>query len=131
MGSVDSQDIILGIFYVTGALALFIAAYMAWLRKFRRAKLEAVSMTELVTSRENHFSSKTQFLLILPQQKHIKLSLLDENEKLVKVLLEEVYPIGEHPFDFDPSEEIPGKYYLYLEAEDTTILRRIFIQPAN
>lgn len=131
MGSVDSQDIILGIFYVTGAVALLIAAYLAYIRKFKRAKLEAISMTELVTSRENIFSAKTQFLLILPQQKQVKLSLLNEQEEVVKVLLEKTYAAGEHPFDFDPTGEKAGKYYLYLEAEDTNIMRRIFIRPLN
>ncbi|MBN4072604.1 hypothetical protein JYT74_01060 [Crocinitomix catalasitica] len=128
MEGATTQQVILGILYATGAIVLLIAAYLAFIKRFRRAKLEALSGTiELITSHENIFSEKTQFLLITPQQKEVKVSLLDENEALIHVLTEGDFSEGEHPFDFDPSELTEGKYYLYLESVDTNILRRIFI----
>ncbi|MCG8576480.1 MAG: hypothetical protein MI810_16460 [Flavobacteriales bacterium] len=128
MGSLTTQDIILGVFYATGALFLMIAAYRAYLKGFKRAKLEAMNQLEFKTSLENVFSEKTQFLLITPQQKAIKLSLLDRDENFIKEIVNQNFESGEHPVDFDPEGLAKGKYYLYLESEDTNILRQIFIQ---
>ena len=127
MDQTQKWKIILGAFYVLTALTLILVAYYFYIKKYKRNKLKAMSGISLVTSRENVFSSKTRFLIVSPEVVHVKVDLLDENENLVKNLIDEEITNEELPFDFDPTEYQSGKYYLYLTAENARILRTITI----
>ena len=86
-----------------------------------------MSGVSLITSRENVFSSKTRFLIVSPEPCHVRIDLLDENEKFIETLVDEEINEEELPFDFDPAGYESGKYYLYLTAENAKILRSITI----
>jgi len=127
MGKLSSFDIILGILYLSAAIFLSIAAYMLYLKRFKRAKLQAMNSVSLITSQYNNFSTKTKFLIESPEPVGVKVELLDENEKLVECLVDTVVSNLEYPFDFDPNEYPTGKYYLYLTSDNAKILRGITI----
>ena len=85
MGKLATLDIILGILYASAAIFLLVTAYRLYLKRFKRAKLQALNSVSLVTSRNNHFTKATKFLIEAPVNCHVKIELLDESEKLVNV----------------------------------------------
>lgn len=127
MGKLTTLDVILGIFYVSAAVSLIVVAYMLFIKRFKRAKLEALNSLRLVTSQKNHFSSKTKFLIEAPVPCRVKIELLDLNEKHIAVIFEDQVDEQERPFDFDPKMFSAGKYYLYLTSDNVKILRGITI----
>lgn len=122
-----SKEIVIGVLYGTGALLLLITAYVLFIRKKNRGKLEAMNDLKFETSRSNVFVSKTQFLLTLAQFEHVRIEVLSIDESPVKLLLDKELPQGQHIIDFDPSDFEEGKYYLSLRTENTNILRKITI----
>lgn len=127
MDNVSAVDIFLGIGYLTGALSLCVVAYLIYLKRFKTAKLQAENNVSLITSRDNVFCNKTQFLVVSPSVSFVKIDLLDENEEYIETLIEQDIVDGEFPFNFDPSSYDSGKYYLYLDAGSSKILRAITI----
>lgn len=130
MGKLTTVDIILSVLYASAAILLLVTAYRLYLKKFNRAKLEAMNSIRLVTSRENVFSNPTKFLIEAPQAGHVRIDLLDENEKLVKTLIDQAINEEEFPFDFNPLDYQAGKYYLYLTTSNAKIQRGISIVKA-
>jgi hypothetical protein len=127
MRNLTTADIVLGALYLSAALSLCIVAYKLFIRRFKRNKLVAMNSVSLVTSRENIFSGKTKFLLVVPTSCHVKVDLLDGDEKMLRTLVDEEIIQKEYPFDFDPTDLESGKYYLSLTAENVKILRGITI----
>lgn len=127
MRNLTTTEIILGAFYLTGAISLCIVAYVLYIKRFKRNKLMAMNSVSLVTSKENEFHSPTKFLLVVPTPGHIKVDLLDKDENIVKTLVDEEIVQEEFPFDFDPTGLEKGKYYIYLTADNAKILRGITI----
>lgn len=127
MDNLNPADIFLGIFYLSAAIFLCFAAYKLMIRKYNRNKLKALNSISLVTSRENHFSVKTKFLLIAPEACQVKIDLLDKDEKIVENLIDMYIDQEEFPFDFDPAKYPKGKYFLYLSTADAKIIRTITI----
>ncbi|WP_027419700.1 hypothetical protein [Crocinitomix catalasitica] len=127
MGPLESSTIILGILYATGAVLLFIASYMLFIKRFKRSKLEAVSDVKLTTSRSNTYSGKTQFLLEVSRPVNVEFNLLDENENKLSEILSGQLVEGEQSVDFDPSSLLDGNYYLSLKTANASILRKIKI----
>ncbi|UKN02670.1 hypothetical protein K6119_03975 [Paracrocinitomix mangrovi] len=127
MDNISSTQIILGIFYLTGAIALVLAAYSIYLKRFKRNKLKALNTVSLITSRENIFAAKTRFLVVAPEVCHVKVDLLDADEKVIQTLIDQEITNEELPFDFDPTAYEAGKYYLYLNSDNANILRSITI----
>ncbi len=108
-----------------GLVGLVVGIYTG---KFRRKKLSQISAIEFITSLENVFIGKTQFLVVAGRPARVNLKLLDQNEGELRTLLDEELGVGEHPVHFDPAGLESGKYYLSLESNDTKILRRIHIE---
>ncbi len=131
MGKTESSDIIFGILYASAAIFLFVASYMLYLKRFRRNKLVSVDEVVFSTSRYDEYGAKTQFLIELSATNHVKVKLLNQDEKDVAILLDREMPAGENVMDFDPSVYENGVYYLSLITEGTTILRRIKIAVAQ
>ena len=127
MGKLTTLDIVLSILYASAAVLLLVTAYRLYLRRFKRAKLEAMNSIRLVTSRDNVFSTPTKFLLECPLAGHVKLDLLNENEEVIKTLIDQAIDQEEFPFDFNPLDFEPGKYYLYLTTSNAKIQRGISI----
>lgn len=127
MGKSESSDIILGILYASGAIFLFVASYMIYVKRFRRNKLVAIDEVVFSTSRYDEYSAKTQFLIELATANHVKVKLMNANEEDLAVLIDTDMPAGENVMDFDPTLFENGVYYLSLITEGTTILRRIKI----
>ncbi len=100
---------------------------MLYIKRYKRNKLLAVNEVTFTTSRYNVYKKKTQFLIELSANMPVKLTLLDEDEQELKVLLDEELYAGENVTDFDPSDLKDGNYYLSLKTEGTSILRRIQI----
>ena len=111
MGSRETSTVIIIILYVTGALLLMITAYV-----------------EFVTSRYDKYTTKTQFLIDLPRPSFVALKLLNNNEELVKNILDGQYETGQHTVKFDPAEFSNGTYFLSLVTDHATILRKITIE---
>ena len=127
MDNISTTQILLGIFYLTAAVLLCFAGYRLMLKRFKRNKLEALNTVSLVTSRENVFTTKTQFLVLAPSVCHVKIDLLDHDEKLISTMVDQEITNQELPFNFDPTEYKPGKYYIYLTSDNAKILRGITI----
>ncbi len=127
MGKAESVDIILGILYAVAAVMFFVVSYVYFIKRFKRNKLLAVNDVTLTTSRYDNYESKTQFLIELSKPLEVTLTLLDENEKEVEVLLVEELEAQENVVDFDPTKYQDGIYYLSLKTEGTSILRKINI----
>lgn len=125
MGKAESVDIILGILYAVAAVMFFVVSYVYFIKRFKRNKLLAVNDVTLTTSRYDNYESKTQFLIELSKPLEVTLTLLDENEKEVEVLLVEELEAQENVVDFDPTNYQDGIYYLSLKTEGTSILRKI------
>lgn len=123
----DMSVMLLGFLYATGATLLFITSYILYIKRFKRSKLLAVNEVTLTTSRYDVYSVKTQFLMELPKKVSVKLVLLNEQEQVVKTLVDEELDAGENVVDFDPALFEVGNYYLSLKTEGTSILRRIKI----
>ena len=121
----SSADTVFIFLYITGALLLIVTSVSLYTRKFRRNKLQAVNHLELITSIENTFYQKTQFLVITPVERKVELNLLDQDEKFIRTLASGTFSVGEHAVDFDPAELKEGKYYLSLTSDDAKIIRRI------
>ncbi|MFT4600783.1 MAG: hypothetical protein ACI857_000960 [Arenicella sp.] len=130
MGKLTTFDIVLGVLYMTAAVALSVTAYSIYIKRFRRAKLHAMNKVTLVTSQYNVFKKATKFLVESPEPCAVKVELLNEKEELVECLVDVVVNNLEHPFDFDPSVYPEGKYYLYLTSDNAKILRGITISKA-
>lgn len=127
MGKLETSDIIFGILYASAAIMLLIVSYRLFIRRFKRNKLVAMSEVTLTTSRYDVYKSPTQFLIELSENLHVKLSLLDEDEKELRVISEADMYKGENVVDFDPLYLDEGIYYLYLKTENSSILRKIRI----
>jgi len=127
MGKLTTLDIILGFFYVSAAISLIVVAYLLFIKRFKRAKLEAMNSLRLVTSQKNHYHSKTKFLIEAPVPCHVKIDLLDLNEKHIAVIFDDEVVEEERPFDFDPTMFPAGKYYLSLTSDNVKILRGITV----
>lgn len=131
MGKSESSDIILGILYASGAIFLFVASYMIYIKRFRRNKLVAIDEVVFSTSRYDEYGAKTQFLIELAKNNHVKVKLLKQDETELAVLIDREMPAGENVMDFDPTVYENGVYYLSLITEGTTILRRIKVAVPN
>lgn len=127
MGKLTTLDIVLSVLYASAAILLLITAYRIYLKRFKRAKLQALNAINLITSKDNIFKSPTKFLIEAPLKGQVKIELLDRDENLVKTLIDIDLPQEEFPFDFDPTEFEPGKYYLYLTTDNAKIQRGISI----
>lgn len=127
MDNISTTQILLGIFYITAAVMLCFTGYRLMLKRFKKNKLEALNTVSLLTSRENVFATKTQFLVMAPSVCHVKIDLLDQDEKLITTMVDQEIVNQEHPFNFDPTEYKPGKYYIYLSSDNAKILRGITI----
>ena len=127
MGKLTSLDIALSVLYATAAIALLFTAYRIYLKRLKRSKLEAMNCIRLVTSRDNVFKHKTKFLIEVPTPCLVQIDLLDSKECLVSTLVNQEVRSEEFPFDFDPTNFTPGKYYLSLSSEHAKILRGITI----
>lgn len=128
MGKRDTVEVLLIILYVTGALITLITAYYLYIRKYRkRGKLKVLNDVILHTSRYDQFTSETQFLLELPKETHVKLTLLNSSEQQVANLLDEFKSAGEYPITFNPLQYENGDYFLHLESENATLMRKIHI----
>ncbi|MFT5824185.1 MAG: hypothetical protein ACI8ZM_005451 [Crocinitomix sp.] len=128
MGKAESVDIILGILYAVAAVMFFVVSYVYFIKRFKRNKLLAVNDVVLTTSRYDQYQNKTQFLIELSKQLKVTLSLLDDKEQEVDVLLDEELEPGENVVDFDPLNYQAGIYYLSLKTTGTSILRKINIE---
>lgn len=123
-----SENIII-ILYVTGAVLLFVAAYVIYISKFRkRGTLKAMNDVELQTSRYDVYDKSSQFLLILPKSSKVKLDLLSSDEKLIRVLKEGNFESGQHMVDFDINDLENGIYFLSLISDHANLLRRIEVR---
>jgi len=120
-------DVIMGIVYGLTAMFLLVTAYIIFTRKYRRQKMEAVNNLEFITSRYNVYTENSQFLFKVPFKMHIKLNLLDEQDNVVEVLVDEDFEEGEHIHQFNSSQYSNGLYFLQLQAENDTMLRKIKI----
>ena len=127
MGPLESSTIILGILYASGAIFLFVASYMLFIKRFKRTKLEALSDIKLTTSRTNIYSVKTQFLLEVSRPVTVQFDLLDEQEIKLSEIMSGDVEAGEQSVDFDPSNLKDGNYYLSLKTANASILRKIKI----
>lgn len=127
MDNISTTQILLGIFYLTAAVLLCLTGYRLMLKRFKRNKLEALNTVSLVTSRENVFSAKTQFLVLTPTACQVKVDLLDKDEKLLATLVDQEITNEELPFNFDPTQYKAGKYYISLSSSNAKILRGITI----
>ena len=127
MGKLSTLDIVLGILYLTAAIAMAITVYAIYVKRFKRSKLQAMNSVSLITSHYNDFKFKTKFLIEAPEACAVKVELLNDKEELVECLVDVVVNNLEHPFDFDPRMYPEGKYYLYLTSDNTKILRGITI----
>lgn len=128
MGPRDAVDNIRIFLYVTGALALMIAAYLLYIRQFRRGTLQALNNVVFMTSRYDRYSAKTQFLIDLPNPSKVELKLLDHTENLTKELLNGEFDPGQHIVNFDPAEFQNGIYYLSLITDNASVMRKITIE---
>lgn len=128
MGKLTTLDIVLSVLYASAAILLLLTAYKLYLKRFKRAKLEAMNAIRLVTSKDNVFKSTTKFLIEAPSKGHVRIDLLDVNENLVKTLIDQELEQEEYPFDFMPEDYAPGKYYLYLTTSNAKIQRGISIE---
>lgn len=127
MGGLETSDVILAILYVTGAILLFITSYMLFIKRFKKGQLQAINDVILNTSRYDVYKSKTQFMIELTEKAHVQLSLLNEEEKELDVLLDGELEGGENVVDFDPTNLDDGIYYLSLKSESASLLRKITI----
>lgn len=127
MGNLSKLDYFLGVLYATAAILFFVVSYLLFIKRFKKAKLEAVHDIVLTTSRYDNYQTKTQFLIEVPKKTTVKFELLNEHEELVKLLLNETIKAGETVFNFDPIDLKDGIYFLSLNSENTSILRKIKI----
>ena len=128
MGKLTSVDIILGVLYISAALFLCIVAYMLFIKRFKRSKLEALNAVGLITSQNNNFKQPTKFLITSAEGKRVRIALLDGEEKEVSVLIDQEINQDEYPLEFNPALYDSGKYYLYLTTANASILRSITIE---
>ncbi|MBI3133067.1 MAG: hypothetical protein HYZ14_00185 [Bacteroidetes bacterium] len=128
MGKRDTVEVLVIILYVTGAVLLMLAAYLIYLKKYRRrGRMEMLNNIEFITSRYDTYHAKTRFLLQLPKPCGVDLNLLDASEKQVRVLLQGNLEAGQHTIVFDPSDFENGTYFLSLKTDSTSVLRKITI----
>ncbi len=129
MGKRDTVDLVLIGLYITGAVLLLITAYLIYLRRYiKRGKMKILNDVILHTSRYDLYHAPTKFLLELPKNSHVNLSLLDENETLVLQLLNTDLTMGEHPVPFDPTQLNNGVYFLSLKTDHASFLRKITVE---
>lgn len=129
MGERDTVDLVLIGLYITGAVLLLVTAYLIYLRRYiKRGKMKMLNDVILHTSRYDVYHAPTKFLLELPKNSHVDLSLMDENEKLVLQILNTDMHVGEHPISFDPTAFNNGIYYLSLKTDNASFLRKITIE---
>jgi hypothetical protein len=128
MGPREAVDTVRIILYITAFIFLLIAAYMLYLRRYRRGTLEALNNVTFVTSRYDKYSAKSQFLVDLPNDSKIILKVLDQSENPVKDLLNGEFEAGQHTIMFNPAEFQNGIYYLSLQTDNANVLRKITIE---
>jgi hypothetical protein len=129
MGKRDTVDLVLIGLYITGAVLLLITAYLIYLRRYiKRGKMKMLNDVILHTSRYDLYHGPTKFLLELPKDSKVNLALLDENEKFVLTLLNSEMEAGQHPVPFDPAALNNGVYYLSLQTDNASFLRKITIE---
>ena len=127
LNDATNLDIIMGVLYGVTALMLMFTAYVLFIKRFRRQKLEVVNSLKFTTSRYNVYSENGQFLLDVPSKMNIKLELLNENESLNEILIEKEFDEGEHIYKFDITKYETGFYFLKLSSTDIDLLRKIKI----
>jgi hypothetical protein len=128
MGPREAVDTLKIFLYVTAIMFLLVAAYMIYLRQFKRGTLEALNNVTFITSRYDKYSTKTQFLVDLPNDSKIVLKVLDQAENPVKDLLNGAFEAGQHTIMFNPAEFQNGIYYLSLQTDNANVLRKITIE---
>lgn len=128
MGTRNTSEILLIVFYITGAILLMITAYLLYIKKYKRGTLEALNNVIFITSRYDKYNAKTQFLIDLPRNSKVDLVLLDQKENLVKELLNKDLEAGQHKVEFDPADYENGIYFLSLKTENANMLRKITIE---
>lgn len=129
MGKRDTVEVLLIIMYVTAAILLMVAAYVIYIRRYRkRGRIEMMNNIEFVTSRYDRYHSKTQFLLRLPKSSRVELHLLDAKETKLKTLLSGDLESGHHTVSFDPEPLADGTYFLSLQTPNASVLRKITVE---
>lgn len=124
----STRNMPLLILYTTGTILTLTVAYLFYIKRFKRAKLEALNNVSLITSRNDKFSAKTDFLIVSPKKEKVKLTLLDEQEQELQVLFDDMVEHGEQKVVFDPITMNNGIYFLSLNSANANILRRIKIE---
>ena len=119
------RQIFLMIMYCSGGLLLLITAYVLYIKRFKRAKLEAINNISLQTSRNDVFNQITEFLIISPIIEFVTLKLLNEKEEEIEVLFEGEINAIDQKVTFKPKSYEPGIYYLSLRSKSANILRKI------
>ena len=120
----DVLKIVAYLFLLIAILGIAVAVYTS---VYRRKKMKLVNHLEFITSIENIYRGKTQFLVVNHLPTKVVIVLIDKEENVLKEICNADFDSGEHPVDFDPAGLQPGKYYLSLKSDETTIVRRIEI----
>lgn len=74
------------------------------------------------------FSSNSQICLVVNHEQNIQLSLLDENEKMVLSLYDDIIEKGDKIFHLNTTEHNNGTYYIAIKTPYQQILRKIKIE---
>lgn len=127
LNNATTGDVIMGFLYGITAVTLLVTAYILYIKRFKRQKMEAVATVNFVTAKYNIYKTKTQLLVEVPVEMSVKLLLLDSGEQIVKELLNKVLDKGEHIIVFDPNDYDNGNYFFKLESPSTQILKKIAI----
>ncbi len=127
LNDATTKEMIMGVLYGITAAVLLVTAYIYYTKRFRINKLEAVDQLQFITAQYHIYQEKTQLLIDLNTEMHVKLDLLDEDENLVKNLIDKSLTVGEHIIVFDPELYDNGIYYFNLNSVSTSILKKIRI----
>jgi len=86
-----------------------------------------VDKIQLYQNIPNPFNVKTKLGFFLPKDEKIRLSIYDINGQLVKIILDEKIPSGEHYIDFYQMELSSGIYYYSIETNEKKKVKKFLI----
>jgi hypothetical protein len=86
-----------------------------------------VDKIQLYQNIPNPFNFKTTIGFYLPQNEKVKLSIYNHNGQLVKMILDEKIPRGEHFIDFYQMELSSGVYYYSIETNEKKLVKKFII----
>jgi hypothetical protein len=75
----------------------------------------------------NPFNSSTVIRFSLPYAGHAKLTIYDVNGRLVKMIANKVFSVGENHIIFNASDLSSGVYFIRLEAENQTLTEKLVL----